>query len=45
MRLLYEPPEIALLGSVTNLTQANLSGPASDNLISLLRGPADPVFS
>ncbi len=32
MRLPYEPPEIALLGSVKDLTQANLSGPTPDNL-------------
>lgn len=32
MRLSYEPPEIALLGSVKDLTQANLFGEAPDNL-------------
>jgi hypothetical protein len=32
MRLPYEPPEIALLGSVKDLTQANIVGPTPDNL-------------
>lgn len=44
MRAPYEPPEIAALGSVTDLTQANLMGPASDNLW-ILRGPEDDMFS
>lgn len=32
MRQPYEPPEITQLGSVTELTQANLFGQAPDNL-------------
>lgn len=44
MRLRYVPPEITLLGSVADLTQAALTGPASDNLL-VLRGPVPPVFS
>lgn len=35
MRLPYEPPEITLLGSVTDLTQADLLAPGSDNLLNL----------
>ncbi|MGH3630184.1 MAG: lasso RiPP family leader peptide-containing protein [Sciscionella sp.] len=44
MREPYEPPAIDLLGSITELTQANLFGQASDNLL-VLRGPADDVYS
>lgn len=46
MRQPYESPEITLLGSVTDLTQASLSGPSPDNLL-VLRGPADepPIYS
>lgn len=40
MRQPYEPPEITQLGSVVDLTQANLNGPVSDNLF-VLRGPED----
>lgn len=32
MRLPYEPPAITLLGSVKDLTQANLFGEAPDNM-------------
>ncbi|PRX45629.1 hypothetical protein B0I33_109292 [Prauserella shujinwangii] len=32
MRQPYEPPEITTLGSVTELTQANLFGTKPDNL-------------
>ena len=39
MRLPYGPPEIALLGSVKDLTQANAVGPTPDNLTVLnIRG-------
>lgn len=45
MRLPYEPPEIAVLGSVTDLTQANLFGEAPDNLSWILPILGDDTFS
>lgn len=48
MRLTYEPPEIALLGSVRELTQAELLSPGADGSSFLgisLGGEKDPVFS
>lgn len=46
MRMPYESPEIALLGSVTDLTQANWSGETADSLL-ILRGPGpeEELFS
>jgi hypothetical protein len=46
MRMPYESPEIALLGSVMDLTQANMTGETSDNLL-VLRGPGpeDDMYS
>lgn len=47
MRQPYESPAVTVLGSVTELTQANFSGEAADYLL-VLRGPADdsdPLFS
>lgn len=45
MRLSYEPPEIALLGSVKDLTQANLFGEAPDNLSWVLPILGEDVMS
>lgn len=39
MRQPYEPPEITDLGSVRDLTQANIIGPTPDNLTVLQIGP------
>ncbi len=45
MRVSYEPPEIALLGSVTDLTQANLFGESPDNLTWVLPILGDDTYS
>ncbi len=41
MRLHYEAPDIALLGSVMDLTQADLFAPGADSLGSVLGGDND----
>ncbi|MGH3949989.1 MAG: lasso RiPP family leader peptide-containing protein [Pseudonocardiaceae bacterium] len=45
MRQPYETPEITLLGSVTELTQANLFGQSPDNLSWILPILGEDTFS
>lgn len=46
MRLPYDAPEITLLGSVMELTQADLFAPGSDTAFNLpLLGDKDDIFS
>jgi hypothetical protein len=45
MRQPYEAPEITTLGSLTDLTQANLFGQSSDNLTWILPILGDDNYS
>lgn len=45
MRKPYEAPELTVLGTVTELTQANLFGEDSDNLTWILPILGDDTYS
>ncbi|MFC4943918.1 lasso RiPP family leader peptide-containing protein [Pseudonocardia sp. GCM10023141] len=45
MRETYEAPELTLLGSVEELTQANLFGQSSDNLTWIIPILGDNTYS
>lgn len=42
---IYEKPNLTVLGSVKDMTQANLFGEQSDNLTWILPILGDPVYS